>query len=98
MLIAVGGECDSIAFYNLETEEMVFEFKAHENRIKALYSTYGKNESQGDTGFVFLFSVSSDGLVKLWQLDKVNVSLCCNFVISPLIISAIYRLALSPFF
>ena len=75
MLIAVGGEYDSIAFYNLETGEMVFEFKAHENRIKALYSTYGHSEKQDDTGYVFLFSVSSDGLVKLWQVDKVSIVL-----------------------
>ncbi|KAM5157966.1 p21-activated protein kinase-interacting protein 1 [Mantella aurantiaca] len=66
-LLAVAGDEELIRLYDVESQKCLCEFKAHETRVKSLYSF------QHDDSHV-LASSSSDGFVKLWRLNlhKVN--------------------------
>ncbi|XP_072169804.1 p21-activated protein kinase-interacting protein 1-like [Diadema setosum] len=76
-IITVAGEGETIQILRVDAKERriktLVEFKAHENRIKALKCTraYG---SQSRSCERWLFSASSDGYIKLWCVDTEKVS------------------------
>ncbi|TRY91390.1 hypothetical protein DNTS_013521 [Danionella cerebrum] len=61
-LLAVGGDDESVRIYDVTSQECVCEFKAHENRVKAIDS-FLKDD------FCVLVSASNDGFIKLWKLN-----------------------------
>ncbi|CAM4723737.1 unnamed protein product [Leuciscus chuanchicus] len=61
-LLAVGGDDESVCIYDVTSQKCVFEFKAHENRVKAIES-FMKND------FCVLVTASNDGFIKLWKLN-----------------------------
>lgn len=68
-LLAVAGDDEFIRLYDPDSQKCLCEFKAHETRVKSLYS-FEYKESH------VLVSSSSDGYVKMWKLDlnKVNAT------------------------
>ncbi|XP_070603373.1 p21-activated protein kinase-interacting protein 1 isoform X2 [Erythrolamprus reginae] len=61
-ILAIAGDEEFIRLFDCETQKCLCEFKAHENRIKALYNF--KME-----GLHILVTASSDGYIKVWNLD-----------------------------
>ncbi|XP_063154984.1 p21-activated protein kinase-interacting protein 1 [Candoia aspera] len=61
-ILAIAGDEEFIRLFDCESEKCLCEFKAHENRIKALY-----NFKMGDLHI--LVTASSDGYIKVWNLD-----------------------------
>uniref|UniRef100_A0A2D4G034 Uncharacterized protein n=1 Tax=Micrurus corallinus TaxID=54390 RepID=A0A2D4G034_MICCO len=61
-ILAVAGDEEFIRLFDCESQKCLSEFKAHENRIKALYNF--KME-----GLHILVTASSDGYIKAWNLD-----------------------------
>ncbi|XP_013928564.1 PREDICTED: p21-activated protein kinase-interacting protein 1 isoform X1 [Thamnophis sirtalis] len=61
-ILAIAGDDEFIRLFDCESQKCVCEFKAHENRIKALYNF--KME-----GLHILVTASSDGYIKAWNLD-----------------------------
>ncbi|XP_012673011.2 p21-activated protein kinase-interacting protein 1-like [Clupea harengus] len=59
--LAVAGDDESVRLYDLTTERCMCEFKAHENRIKAVDSFMVDD-------FCVVVTASNDGLIKLWKL------------------------------
>ncbi|XP_077125972.1 p21-activated protein kinase-interacting protein 1 [Ranitomeya variabilis] len=61
-LLVVAGDDEFIRLYDTDSQKCLCEFKAHETRVKSLYSFDYK-------GSPILVSSSSDGYVKMWRLD-----------------------------
>lgn len=55
----------------MDQGKSVLKFKAHENRLRGLFSTYGQMREES----TYLFSTSSDGYVKLWLFADVSINL-----------------------
>jgi len=62
-IIAVGGEGNSIKFFDFEKSTLLHEFEAHQKRIK------GFTMIEDDK----LVSISSDGFVKVWNVNPKNI-------------------------
>ncbi|POI23392.1 hypothetical protein CIB84_012859 [Bambusicola thoracicus] len=67
-VLAIAGDDEIIRFYSCDSQKCLCEFKAHENRIKDIYSF----EREGQHVIV---TASSDGYIKVWNLDLHKVSL-----------------------
>ncbi|XP_016379827.1 p21-activated protein kinase-interacting protein 1-like isoform X1 [Sinocyclocheilus rhinocerous] len=65
-LLAVGGDDESVCIYDVTSQKCVCEFKAHENRVKAI-------ESFMKDDFCVLVTASNDGFIKLWKLNLENL-------------------------
>uniref|UniRef100_A0A8C2JVS5 P21-activated protein kinase-interacting protein 1 n=1 Tax=Cyprinus carpio TaxID=7962 RepID=A0A8C2JVS5_CYPCA len=65
-LLAVGGDDESVRIYDVTSQECVCEFKAHENRVKAIDS-FMKDD------VCVLVTASNDGFIKLWKLNLENL-------------------------
>ncbi|OXB84540.1 UNVERIFIED_CONTAM: hypothetical protein H355_008016 [Colinus virginianus] len=61
-VLAIAGDDEIIRFYSCDSQKCLCEFKAHENRIKDIYSF----EREGRHVIV---TASSDGYIKVWNLD-----------------------------
>ncbi|KAJ8369972.1 hypothetical protein SKAU_G00100000 [Synaphobranchus kaupii] len=61
VILAVGGDEETVRLYNIDTIKIVCEFKAHENRVKALDSFTVEE-------YCVLVSASNDGFIKIWKL------------------------------
>ncbi|NXE79769.1 PK1IP protein, partial [Cochlearius cochlearius] len=61
-ILAIAGDDEIIRFYSCDSQKCLCEFKAHENRIKDIYSF----EREGKHVIV---TASSDGYIKMWNLD-----------------------------
>ncbi|XP_053570716.1 p21-activated protein kinase-interacting protein 1 [Bombina bombina] len=61
-LLAVAGDEEAIRLYDIDSQNCLCEFKAHENRVKSLHSF----EHEGSH---ILVSSSSDGYIKMWKID-----------------------------
>ncbi|XP_019399027.1 PREDICTED: p21-activated protein kinase-interacting protein 1 [Crocodylus porosus] len=61
-VLAIAGDDEVVRLYNCESQKCLCEFKAHENRIKDIYSF----EREGQQVMV---TASSDGYIKMWSLD-----------------------------
>lgn len=74
-ILAIAGDDEMIRFYSCDSQKCLCEFKAHENRIKDIYSF----EREGQHVIV---TASSDGYIKMWNLDldkiKDGPSLLCE--------------------
>ncbi|KAL4657109.1 p21-activated protein kinase-interacting protein 1 [Arapaima gigas] len=65
--LAVAGDDEFVRIFDTDSTKCVFEFKAHETRVKAL-------ESFALEDFCVLASASNDGFIKLWKLDLDQMS------------------------
>ncbi|XP_037749045.1 p21-activated protein kinase-interacting protein 1 isoform X2 [Chelonia mydas] len=74
-VLAIAGDDEVIRLYDCDSQKCLCEFKAHENRIKDIYS-FEKE------GLQVIITASSDGYIKLWnlELDKIqdSPSLLCE--------------------
>ncbi|XP_062986450.1 p21-activated protein kinase-interacting protein 1 [Elgaria multicarinata webbii] len=74
-ILAIVGDEEFVRLYDCKSEKCLCEFKAHENRIKEIYSF----EMEGSH---ILVTASSDGYIKMWSLDldkiKDSPSLLCE--------------------
>ncbi|NWW06695.1 PK1IP protein, partial [Oreocharis arfaki] len=74
-ILAIAGDDEMIRLYSCDSQKCLCEFKAHENRIKDIYSF----EREGQHVIV---TASSDGYIKMWNLDldkiKDGPSLLCE--------------------
>ncbi|XP_058251689.1 p21-activated protein kinase-interacting protein 1-like isoform X2 [Hemibagrus wyckioides] len=61
-LLAVAGDDEHVQVYDLTSEKCICEFKAHENRVKALDS-FEMND------LCVLVTASNDGFIKLWDFS-----------------------------
>uniref|UniRef100_A0A8D0G0R4 p21-activated protein kinase-interacting protein 1-like n=1 Tax=Strix occidentalis caurina TaxID=311401 RepID=A0A8D0G0R4_STROC len=61
-VLVIAGDDEIIRFYSCDSQKCLCEFKAHENRIKGIYSF----EREGQHVIV---TASSDGYIKMWNLD-----------------------------
>ncbi|KAJ8268040.1 hypothetical protein COCON_G00132120 [Conger conger] len=61
VILAVGGDEETVRLYDISTEQSVCEFKAHENRVKALDSFTVED-------YHVLVSASNDGFIRIWKL------------------------------
>ncbi|KAJ8272900.1 hypothetical protein GJAV_G00094770 [Gymnothorax javanicus] len=61
LILAVGGDEESVRLYDLNTTKSVCEFKAHETRVKAI-------DSFTTEDYCVLVSASNDGFIKIWKL------------------------------
>ncbi|NWY01144.1 PK1IP protein, partial [Nothoprocta ornata] len=61
-ILAIAGDDEIIRLFNCDSQKCLCEFKAHENRIKDIYSF----EREGQRVIV---TASSDGYIKMWNLD-----------------------------
>ncbi|MEE6465009.1 hypothetical protein FKM82_006433 [Ascaphus truei] len=61
-ILAVAGDEEVIRLYNTDSQKCLCEFKGHENRVKNLHNF----ELEGSH---IIVSSSSDGYVKMWELD-----------------------------
>ncbi|XP_018413716.1 PREDICTED: p21-activated protein kinase-interacting protein 1 [Nanorana parkeri] len=66
-LLAVAGDEELIRIYDVESQKCLCEFKAHETRVKSLFTF--KHED-----YHVLASSSSDGYVRLWKLNLPEVN------------------------
>ncbi|XP_057178382.1 p21-activated protein kinase-interacting protein 1-like [Triplophysa rosa] len=64
-LLAVSGDDESVRVYDVTSQKCLCEFKAHENRIKAI-------ESFTKDSFCVVVTASNDGFIKMWKLDLEN--------------------------
>ena len=75
-VIAVSADSEYIHLYHLTNDDggagdtdCMVRFKAHDNRVKGLFSTFNRiPAATEDEPDVYLFSLSSDGRVKLWKI------------------------------
>ncbi|KFW08264.1 p21-activated protein kinase-interacting protein 1-like, partial [Eurypyga helias] len=65
-ILAIAGDDEIIRFYSCDSQKCLCEFKAHENRIKDIYSF----EREGQHVIV---TASSDGYIKMWNLDLTKI-------------------------
>lgn len=74
-IVALAGEEEVVRLYDCNSFESLCEFKAHEKRVKSIYSF----ELEGSK---ILVSASTDGFIKMWklELDKIQEppSLLCE--------------------
>ncbi|NWS49900.1 PK1IP protein, partial [Probosciger aterrimus] len=74
-ILAIAGGDEIIRFYSCDSQKCLCEFKAHENRIKDIYSF----EREGQH---IIVTACSDGYIKMWDLDlnkiKSAPSLLCE--------------------
>uniref|UniRef100_K7F8Y8 PAK1 interacting protein 1 n=1 Tax=Pelodiscus sinensis TaxID=13735 RepID=K7F8Y8_PELSI len=74
-VLAIAGDDEIVRLYDCDSQKCLCEFKAHENRIKDIYS-FEKE------GIQVIVTASSDGYIKLWslELDKIQdiPSLLCE--------------------
>nr|XP_056710499.1 p21-activated protein kinase-interacting protein 1 [Euleptes europaea] len=74
-ILAVAGDDELVRLFDCESQDCLCEFKAHENRIKDIYSFKGED-------LHILVTASSDGYIKMWSLDpdkiKSSPSLLCE--------------------
>ncbi|XP_044282303.1 p21-activated protein kinase-interacting protein 1 isoform X2 [Varanus komodoensis] len=61
-IVAVAGDEEFVRLFDCKSAKCVCEFKAHENRIKEIYSF----EMEGSH---ILVTASNDGYIKMWRLD-----------------------------
>ncbi|XP_041101114.1 p21-activated protein kinase-interacting protein 1-like [Polyodon spathula] len=61
-IVAVAGDEETVRLYDTDSLKCLCEFKAHENRVKAICSV-----TVGET--LVLVTASSDGYIKMWKLD-----------------------------
>ncbi|NWI08242.1 PK1IP protein, partial [Crypturellus soui] len=61
-ILAIAGDDEIVRLFNCDSQKCLCEFKAHENRIKDIYSF----EREGQHVIV---TASSDGYIKMWNLD-----------------------------
>ncbi|RXM36983.1 p21-activated protein kinase-interacting protein 1-like [Acipenser ruthenus] len=61
-IVVVAGDEETVRLYDTDSLKCLCEFKAHENRVKAIYSI-----TVGET--LVLVTASSDGYIKMWKLD-----------------------------
>ncbi|XP_032537362.1 p21-activated protein kinase-interacting protein 1 [Chiroxiphia lanceolata] len=61
-ILAIAGDDEIIRFYSCDSQKCLCEFKAHENRIKDIYTF----EREGQH---LIVTASSDGYIKMWNLD-----------------------------
>lgn len=60
-ILTIAGDDETMRFYDVDTEKLVGEFKAHETRVKAVESFTRDNYS-------VLVTASNDGFIKMWKL------------------------------
>ncbi|XP_029446505.1 p21-activated protein kinase-interacting protein 1 [Rhinatrema bivittatum] len=74
-LLAVAGDEEVLRLYDCDSQKCLTEFKAHENRVKSIYSFELDD-------FCFIVSASNDGYIKVWRLDPNKIqeppSLLCE--------------------
>ncbi|XP_030064932.1 p21-activated protein kinase-interacting protein 1 isoform X2 [Microcaecilia unicolor] len=74
-LLAVAGDEEVVRLYDCDSQKCLNEFRAHENRIKSIY-TFGLED------FHVVMSASNDGYIRAWRLDQDKVqeppSLLCE--------------------
>ncbi|XP_077209354.1 p21-activated protein kinase-interacting protein 1 [Paroedura picta] len=74
-ILAVAGDEEFLRLFDCESQECLCEFKAHENRIKDIYSFKWED-------LHILVTASSDGYIKMWSLDPGKIksppSLLCE--------------------
>ncbi|NXA46974.1 PK1IP protein, partial [Nothocercus julius] len=61
-ILAVAGDDEVIRLFNCDSQKCLCEFKAHENRIKDIYSFERERQH-------VIVTASSDGYIKMWNLD-----------------------------
>ncbi|MBN3298968.1 PK1IP protein, partial [Amia calva] len=61
-IVAVAGDEETVRLYDIDSEQCLCEFRAHDNRVKALYSFEVEDVS-------VLVSASNDGFIKMWKLN-----------------------------
>ncbi|KAI1308979.1 p21-activated protein kinase-interacting protein 1-like [Halotydeus destructor] len=66
-LIAIGGDIATVEVYNMESKTSM-KFKAHENRVRDMHSIV----SPVDSSHRWLITISSDGKIKVWDMDIEN--------------------------
>ncbi|XP_072536375.1 p21-activated protein kinase-interacting protein 1-like isoform X2 [Salminus brasiliensis] len=69
-LLAVAGDDEYVQVYDLVSEKCICEFRAHENRVKALESLM-----MGE--LCVLITASNDGFIKLWKLTMEKPEVVC---------------------
>lgn len=67
-ILAVGGENESIHFYDLKSGNLYHTIKAHTTRVKALKCVSAIDEK-------FLISASSDGQIRVWHVNDAEGNL-----------------------
>ncbi|KPP65145.1 p21-activated protein kinase-interacting protein 1-like, partial [Scleropages formosus] len=67
-VLAVAGDDEFVRLFDANSQKCIGEFKAHENRVKAL-------ESFTVEDFCVLASASNDGFIKLWKLNLDQISM-----------------------
>ncbi|KAK1173660.1 p21-activated protein kinase-interacting protein 1-like [Acipenser oxyrinchus oxyrinchus] len=65
-IVVVAGDEETVRLYDTDSLKCLCEFKAHENRVKAIYSI-----TVGET--LVLVTASSDGYIKMWKLDPEKI-------------------------
>ncbi|XP_061448223.1 p21-activated protein kinase-interacting protein 1 isoform X2 [Rhineura floridana] len=74
-ILAIAGDEEFVQLFDCDSQKCLCEFKAHENRIKEIYSFEME-------GLHILVTASSDGYIKMWSLDlnkiKNSPSLLCE--------------------
>jgi len=68
-IIAIAGDGEYIEFFNFIVPSSIRKLKAHDNRIKGLWSPYEKSKSRENE---WLFSLSSDGRIKMWDVSNLD--------------------------
>ena len=68
-LIAIGGDREEIEIHNLTESKLIMSFEAHENRVKEIVVLTQKQLTMLDANSVWLFTISSDSLLKMWDYD-----------------------------
>ncbi|XP_076826214.1 p21-activated protein kinase-interacting protein 1-like [Brachyhypopomus gauderio] len=69
-LLAVAGDDEHVKVYDLVSEKCISDFKAHDNRVKAIKSLMTDE-------LCVLVTASNDGFIKLWKLNmETQVEVC----------------------
>jgi len=68
-VIAVAGDSESIHFYQVLDGKQIMRFKSHENRVKGLFCNFSPKKSLSN---VWLFSVSSDSHINVWDVTNLQ--------------------------
>lgn len=68
-LLAVAGDDENVQVYDLVSEKCICEFKAHENRVKAV-------ESLMIGELCVIITASNDGFIKLWKFTLEKPEIC----------------------
>ncbi|RWS04286.1 p21-activated protein kinase-interacting protein 1-like protein [Dinothrombium tinctorium] len=73
-MVAIGAENGKIELHNVETKSVIATLEAHSSRVKDLFVVPSLNS--------WLFSLSSDGVLKLWEFDHSNLNKKAKLVAS----------------